>query len=99
MLHGVVPHCTVASAGGLSAITTVTPAAGAVLHPPSTGHANPMQEPPHSYIPNGELYFPSHYLDPSQGMSHINQISPQCQKMLEAPAYFMAGMKENTFHQ
>ena len=58
---------------------------------------NPLQEPPHAYIPNGELYFPSHYLEPAQSMGHMSQIAP-CQKMLETPAYFMAGMKENTFH-
>lgn len=67
------------------------------MHPSSS--VSGMQEPPHAYIPNGELYFPGHYLEPGQGMSHINQIPPQCQKMLDGPAYFMAGMKENTFHQ
>ncbi|XP_018023333.1 uncharacterized protein LOC108679245 [Hyalella azteca] len=98
-LHGVVPHCSVPSP--LGSMTTATPTvSGAVLHPSAApGHGNAMQEPPHSYIPNGEIYFASHYLDPSQGMTHINQITPQCQKMLESPAYFMAGMKENTFHQ
>ena len=67
--------------------------------PPPPAHTAPMQEPPHAYIPNGELYFPSHYLEPHQPMMppHMNQMT--CQKMLDAPAYFMAGMKENTFHQ
>ncbi|KAG0723506.1 hypothetical protein GWK47_042571 [Chionoecetes opilio] len=68
--------------------------------PPPPAHAAPMQEPPHAYIPNGDIYFPGHYLEPHQAMGPppMNQI-PSCQKMLEAPAYFMAGMKENTFHQ
>ncbi|KAL7637128.1 UNVERIFIED_CONTAM: hypothetical protein RMT77_012886 [Armadillidium vulgare] len=68
--------------------------------PPPPAHGTSMQEPPHTYIPNGDIYFPGHYLEPPQAMAppHMNQI-PSCQKMLETPAYFMAGMKENTFHQ
>lgn len=68
--------------------------------PPPPAHTTAMQEPPHAYIPNGDIYFPGHYLEPHQSMAPppMNQI-PSCQKMLEAPAYFMAGMKENTFHQ
>ena len=59
--------------------------------PPPPAHVATIQETPHAYLPNGEIYFPGHYLDHPQTMvpPHMNQ----------APAYFMAGMKENTFHQ
>ena len=78
-------------------VTHIDPNSGAPL---VSANGGPIQEtPPHTYIPNGELYFPGHYLDSSQmAHAHMNPI-PSCQKMLEAPAYFMAGMKENTFHQ
>lgn len=97
------------SGGGSNNKTMYTPPPPPMGHlhphctpPPPPAHAAPpMQEPPHAYIPNGDIYFPGHYLEPHQTMAApppMNQIPP-CQKMLEAPAYFMAGMKENTFHQ